>query len=59
MPFAIVRKPAVFAPWTVIVPPGRKSSIEAALVPLFRVTPFVCRRSSEPELTSDSCSPHR
>ena len=51
VPFAIVRKPAVFAPWTVIVPPGRKSSIEAALVPLFRL---IVRRSSVPELFSEA-----
>ena len=51
VPFAIVRKPAVLAPCTVIVPPGKKSSIEEALVPLFRVMPFACRRSRDPELT--------
>ena len=52
VPFAIVRKPAVFAPWTVIVPPGRKSRVEALLVPLFRMTPFVDLRSSVPKLVN-------
>ena len=48
VPFPIVRKPAVLAPWTVIVPPGRKSRVEALLVPLLRMTPLVDRRSSVP-----------
>src|SRR5262245_21460612 len=39
VPFEIVRKPAAFAPWTVIVPPGRTSRVEAALVPLLRMIP--------------------
>ena len=54
VPFVIVRKPAVFEPRTVIAPPGWKSSVEAALVPLFRVTPFVDLRSSVPVLMSEA-----
>src|SRR5262245_25521554 len=49
----MVRNPVVFAPCTVIVPPGTKSSVEAALVPLFRVMPFACLRSSEPTFRRD------
>src|SRR4249919_1985763 len=54
VPFVIVRNPAVFEPRTVIAPPGWTSSVEAALVPLFRVMPLVDRRSSVPVLMSEA-----
>ena len=52
VPFVIVRNPAVLEPWTVIVPPGCRSSVEAALVPLFSVMPPVDLRSSVPVFMS-------
>ena len=45
VPLVIVRKPAVFAPRTVRVPPGLKLKTGVLLVPLFRVMPTVCFRS--------------
>ena len=38
VPFAMVRKPEVLAPWTVKAPPGLNWTPLAALVPLFRTT---------------------
>ena len=45
VPFVIVRKPAVFAPRTVNVPPGLNERTFELFVPLFTVTPPVCFRS--------------